>query len=203
MPLTVTKTSSGGLDIDQYEFIFDSAELEDGKFGEQIKLTWLVDGEEDSAGDPKTQYDWVPANWGSPTKPNKLRQRAYALTGGTLNTYIDAVISLDPGVIDLEWFTGFRIAVNWGERPRMDMKGNAVGGTKLDMLSVLPVRSTKDGQRKQFLECMAEYAPQVHTKAAAIAGITVAAAATPSRSVRPGAVQPLPADGAPGDDLPF
>jgi hypothetical protein len=202
MALTVTKTSTGGLDIDQYDFVLGDAELEDGKFGEQIKLTWTVDGETDSAGDPKTQYDWVPAGWGSPTKPYKLRKRVYALAGGTLNTYIDAVLSLDPGAIDIEWFYGMRVAVDWGERPKVDMKGNPVGGTKLDMLSVLPVRQVKDAQRKQFLECMAEYAPEVHAKAAAIAGITVAAPAK-TNGVRPGAIRPLPADGEAGDDLPF
>ena len=199
MALTVTKTSSGGLDIDQYEFIYDSAELEDGKFGEQIKICWVVDGETDSAGDPKTQYDWVPNSWGSPTKPNKLRKRAYALAGGTLSVYIDAVLSIDPAAIDLDWFAGFRIGVDWGERPKVDMKGNPVGGTKLDMLSVLPVKAVKDAQRKTFLECMAEYAPQVHAKAAAIAGITTPAPAK-GNGVRPGAVRALPVD---EDDIPF
>ncbi len=203
MALTVTKTGSAGLDIDQYDFVLDSAEIEMGKLGEQIKLVWLVDGQTDSAGDPKTQYDWVPTSWGSPTKPNKLRKRVYALIGGTLNTYLDAVLALDPGVVDLEWFYGFRISIDWGERPKVDMKGNPTGGTKLDMLSVLPDRRSKDRQRKQFLEDMETNAPEVHAKAAAVAGITPAAPAVPSRSVRPGAVQPLPADGAPGDDLPF
>lgn len=202
MAIAVTKTGGATLDIDQYEFILSDIEEENGKFGEQIKLTWTVDGLTDSAGDPKTQYDWVPAYWGSPTKPNKLRKRAYALAGGKLNTYIDAVLADDPGAIDLEWFTGFRIGVDWGERPRVDMKGNATGGTKLDIISVLPVPSAKDAQRKQFLECMAEYAPDVHAKAAAIAGITVAAPAK-GNGVRPGALRALPVDGEAGDDLPF
>lgn len=203
MPLTIETTTSGGLGADLYDFILDKAELVNGQFGQQIKLCWIVDGETDSAGDPKVQYDWVPASWGNAERVNKLRQRVQALIGGGLNTYLDAVLSIDPGAIDLEWFYGNRIAVNWGERPKVDRKGNPVGGTKMDILSATPVRATKDQAKQQFLEDMQTNHPDVHAKAAAIAGIAANGNAAPAKAngVRPGAKAPLPVDG--DDDMPF
>lgn len=202
MALTIETTTAGGLAPDVYDFILDKAELVDGQFGQQIKLCWVVDGETDSTGDPKTQYDWVPASWGNAERVNKLRQRVQALIGGSLNTYLDAVLSIDPGAVDLEWLYGNRVQVNWGERPKVDRKGNPVGGTKMDALSVAPIRATKDQARKQFLDDMQAAHPDVHAKAAAIAGITTGNGAAPKNGVRPGAVKPLPVDDG-DDDMPF
>ncbi len=205
MPLTIEATTSGGLGADVYDFILSKAELVDGQYGQQIKLVWIIDGETDSAGDPKTQYDWVPASWGNAERANKLRQRVPALVGGKLNPYLDAVLCIDPGAIDLEWLYGNRIQANWGERPKVDRKGNPVGGTKMDILSALPVRATAGEAQRQFLADMQANHPEVHAKAAAIAGIAVnggGGTASPSKNgVRPGAPVALPVDT--DDNMPF
>lgn len=174
MALNVTKVggnyellAEGQYDMTLIEIRDEGTNAEFEKPQPRISFWWAVEGEKEADGSPKKYPEFMNANWGGTQKLTKLRERVYAMTGGKLNKFVDAVISLNPGIIDLEWFVGTQMLVQISHQAKYMQPSQTVAA----ITGFMAERKNADELKASFLSRVLGVDKDVYQRAAAIAGL--------------------------------